>query len=104
MPELPLDFDFLGESEITRDGSKSPDRDDVLDFLSPPLAHAVELIGPISAVLSVTTDAIDTDFAVKLLKIARDGRTLDLRVGIQRLRYRSVGVLHAGEVEDAPAG
>ena len=89
MPDIELDFDDLSGAQATRDGSQDPDREDVLDFTSPPLAHALELTGPFSAVLAVTTDAVDTDFVVGLVKLAPDGTTLDLRGGIQRLRYRS---------------
>jgi len=53
------------------------------------LASAVELTGPIRAVLSVSTDAKDTDFTVSLSRIAPDGRVTAILGGIQRLRYRS---------------
>jgi putative CocE/NonD family hydrolase len=89
MPDVAIDFDDLSGAQATRDSAQDPDRDDVLDFTSPPLAHAVELTGPFSAVLSVTTDAKDTDFVVGLMRIQPDGRMLELRGGVQRLRYRS---------------
>lgn len=66
-----------------------PERDDELDFTSEPLASAVEITGPIRAVLSVSTDAKDTDFTASLSRIAPDGRVTAVLGGIQRLRYRS---------------
>ena len=50
---------------------------------------AVEITGPLRAVLAVTTDARDTDFTVTLERIAPDGRVTAVQGGIQRLRYRS---------------
>lgn len=84
-----IDFDDLSGSQATRDLAKNPDRDDELDFLSPPLANAVEITGPVRAVLSVSTDARDTDFLVSLARVAPDGRETAVLGGIQRLRYRS---------------
>ncbi|MBI3843356.1 MAG: CocE/NonD family hydrolase [Planctomycetes bacterium] len=89
MPDDVPDFDDLTGAGASKDLSKLPDRDDVLDFTSAPLEGPVEITGPVSAVLSVTTDAKDTDFVVVLHRIAPDGRMTAIREGIQRLRYRS---------------
>src|SRR5262249_40247029 len=56
---------------------------------SPPLAAPIEFTGPLSVVLSVTTDAKDTDFAAGIMRIEPSGRTTAVRGGIQRLRYRN---------------
>jgi putative CocE/NonD family hydrolase len=48
----------------------------------------VEVTGPISLSLHVSTSALDTDFTGKLVDVYPDGRALILCDGIQRLRYR----------------
>jgi predicted acyl esterase len=63
-------------------------RADVLVYTSAPLAHDVEVTGPVRAVLYVATSANDTDFTVKLVDVGQDGRALLICDGIQRLRYR----------------
>ncbi len=90
LPDVPdIDFSDVTGKQISMDLSGLPDRDDVLDFLSPPLAGPVEITGPVSAVLSVTTDAKDTDFAVGIYRIEPSGYTTAVRGGIQRLKYRN---------------
>ena len=42
-------------------------RPDVLTYLSPPLAHAVTVTGPLTAVLYASTSGTDCDFVVKLI-------------------------------------
>ncbi|MFO0982715.1 MAG: CocE/NonD family hydrolase [Planctomycetota bacterium] len=64
------------------------DRADFLDYLSPPLAGEVEITGPVAAVLSVSTDAADTDFVAQVYALDAKGSTELLASGIQRLRYR----------------
>ncbi len=88
LPDEKTNFNDLSGKEATRDLSKERDRDDVLDFLSPPIAAPVEITGPFSAVLSVSTDAKDTDFVVGLNRVAADGKMTAMRGGIRRLRYR----------------
>ncbi len=89
LPEESPDFDDLSGKEATKDRSKDPDHDYDLEFTSPPLAAPIEITGPLSAVLSVTTDAKDTDFVVTLMRIEASGKTTPIRGGIQRLRYRN---------------
>jgi putative CocE/NonD family hydrolase len=89
LPDIKVDFDDLSGKQATEDLSTLPDRDDELDFISPPLLAPVEITGPVSAVLSVTTDAKDTDFVVGLLRVSPSSRTTAIRGGIRRLRYRS---------------
>ncbi len=71
-----------------RDGSPLADRDDVLVFATPPLAEPVELIGPVTARLWVSTDGPDTDFTAKLIDVCPDGTALNLTDSIARLRFR----------------
>lgn len=68
-------------------------RPDVLAFQTPPLAEAMQVVGPIEAELTVATDGPDTDFTAKLIDVhprSRDyprGYAMILTDGIVRLRY-----------------
>jgi putative CocE/NonD family hydrolase len=64
-------------------------RRDVLVYTSAPLAHDVETIGPVQAILYASTSARDTDFTAKLIDVAPDGYARNLTDGILRLRYRN---------------
>jgi putative CocE/NonD family hydrolase len=63
-------------------------RDDVLVYTSAPLDKGIEVTGPIDAVLSVSSDAKDTDFTAKLVDVYPDGRAFNIQEGILRARYR----------------
>lgn len=69
-------------------------RPDVLVFESEPLETDVEVTGDITAHLWIASDAVDTDFTVKLLDVYPpsadypDGFALNLTDGIRRCRYR----------------
>jgi putative CocE/NonD family hydrolase len=80
-------------------GSRAPyrplaERPDVLVFQTEPLEAAVDLIGPISAVLWIASDCPDTDFTAKLIDVYPpsadypDGFAMNLTDGILRVRYR----------------
>jgi putative CocE/NonD family hydrolase len=82
---------FFGSVEPYRPLSS---RGDVLVFQTPPLNDPVELTGPISATLWISSDAPDTDFTVKLVDVYPpnedypDGFAMNLTDGILRVRYR----------------
>ncbi|WP_454716926.1 CocE/NonD family hydrolase [Caulobacter segnis] len=69
-------------------------RPDVLVFQTEPLKEDVEVTGAISAELWISSDAVDTDFVVKLIDLyppSEDypaGYALNLTDGILRCRYR----------------
>jgi len=69
-------------------------RADVLVFATPPLAADIEVTGPIEARLWIASDAVDTDFTVKLLDVYPpnedypEGFAMNLTDGILRCRYR----------------
>lgn len=63
-------------------------RDDVLVYTSEPLDGKLEVTGPVKAELFVSSDAEDTDFAVKLLDVWPNGFAQRLCDGIVRARYR----------------
>jgi uncharacterized protein len=89
LPETKVDFDDLTHARAVRDLAKDPERADMLYFTSPPLAAPVEITGPITATLSVSTDAKDTDFVVTLARVSPSGVVTGIRSGYRRLRYRS---------------
>jgi len=80
-------------------GSREPyhalaDRDDVLVFQTPPLADDVEVTGPITANLWISSNCPDTDFTIKLIDVHPpnadypEGFAMNLTDGILRVRYR----------------
>jgi hypothetical protein len=80
-------------------GSREPykalaERADVLAFQTPPLADDVEITGPISAHLWISSDCPDTDFTIKLIDVYPtspdypEGFAMNVTDGILRVRYR----------------
>jgi putative CocE/NonD family hydrolase len=63
-------------------------RSDVLVYTSDPLTAPVTIAGFVDAVLKVSSDARDTDFAVKLVDVAPDGTAWIIGDTILRARYR----------------
>jgi uncharacterized protein len=49
----------------------------------------VEVSGPVSVTLYVSSDAKDTDFTVKLIDVDTEGRAWNLDETIQRMRYHT---------------
>jgi putative CocE/NonD family hydrolase len=68
------------------------ERDDVLVYTSDALSTPVEVTGPISARLWVSSSARDTDFTAKLVDVFPDGSARLLTDGILRARYRHSNV------------
>ena len=64
-------------------------RRDVLVYSSAPLKDDLEVIGPVEAVLYVSTSGKDTDFTAKLVDVGPEGSARNLTDGILRLRYRN---------------
>ena len=65
------------------------ERPDVLSFASAPIAHDTLLNGAIRARLSVSSDAGDTAFTVKLSEHFADGRVYNIRDDISTLSMRN---------------
>jgi putative CocE/NonD family hydrolase len=63
-------------------------RQDVLVYTSDPLDRPLDVAGFVDAVLKVSSDARDTDFAVKLVDVAPDGTAWIVGDTIFRARYR----------------
>ena len=64
-------------------------RDDVLCYATPVLEEPLEVTGPISVTLFVSSSAVDTDFTAKLVDVFPDGKAINLCDGILRARYRN---------------
>ncbi|MCD2519131.1 CocE/NonD family hydrolase [Massilia sp. G4R7] len=77
-------------------------RNDVLVYTSDPLPKPVSVAGFVDAVLKVSSNAKDTDFAVKLVDVAPDGTAWIIGDTIFRARYRNgydkPEMLKSGEV------
>jgi hypothetical protein len=78
----------------SRAGQPINARSDVISFQTPPLESPVEVIGPLSAVLYVSSSAPDTDFTIKLVDVVppvpgfAEGYELNISDSIFRCRYR----------------
>ncbi|HZZ68489.1 MAG TPA: CocE/NonD family hydrolase [Phenylobacterium sp.] len=63
-------------------------RQDVLVYTTEPLTAPIDVAGGVKPVLFVSSDAKDTDFAVKLVDVAPDGTAYIIGDTILRARYR----------------
>lgn len=59
-----------------------------LTYTSEPLTEHLEIGGTVSTTLYVSSDAIDTDFTVKLTDVSPDGTSYLLSEGALRMRFR----------------
>ena len=77
-------------------------RDDVLVFTSAPLERPLSIVGLLSAVLHVSTSAVDTDFIARLSDVHPNGYAQRLNHGVSRLRFREgyekVKLVKPGEI------
>ena len=78
--------DLIGASFIDRAALEA--RSDLLVFDSPPLIRPLEIAGPIRAELSVSSDALDTDFVTVLHEVDARGQAIYVTHGIMRMRWR----------------
>jgi hypothetical protein len=65
-------------------------RNDVLVYTTPLLNQDVEVTGPISLILYVSTSAPNTDFTAKLVDVHQDGSAFNISEGILRRSYQDV--------------
>jgi putative CocE/NonD family hydrolase len=70
------------------DQSDLESRADLLVYSTAPLERPVTIAGTVKAVLYVSSDAKDTDFAAKLIDVDPDGKAWNVLNGIKRARYR----------------
>jgi hypothetical protein len=83
----------LGGPELTipagpKDQRSIESRADVLVFTSEPLAAPLEVTGRVRAKLWAASDAMDTDFFVRLCDVYPDGRSFNICDGRLRARFR----------------
>lgn len=64
------------------------DRNDIVSFTGSPLEEPLHVIGAVTATLHAATDAVDTDFVVKLCDVHPDGRSILVADGIIRVSER----------------
>jgi len=62
-------------------------RNDVLVYTTPSLNQDIEVTGPISLILYVSTSAPNTDFTAKLVDVHQDGSAFNISEGILRRSY-----------------
>ena len=71
-----------------RDQAAIEIRQDVLVYTTSTLERGIELTGPITLILYVSSTAKDTDFTAKLVDVYPDGSAYNIQDGILRARYR----------------
>jgi len=69
-----------------RDNSALEARDDVVTFTGPPLAEPVDVLGAVSARLSIATDTGHADVFSRLCDVDPQGRSTNVCDGLARLR------------------
>ena len=57
-------------------------------YTSEPLTEDLEVTGPLTCKLYISSSAPDTDFVVRLVDVHPGGRALNFSEGILRVRYR----------------
>ena len=65
------------------------EREDVLSFISAPLAEDLHITGEIDLQLTVASSAEDTSFTGKLIEVMPDGKAINIRDSITSLAYRN---------------
>ncbi len=77
-----------GEPAGAYDQSGLEMRADVLVYTTPPLTQAVEIMGPVTGTMYLSSDRKDTDLTFKLLDVDPSGKAYNLDETIQRVRWR----------------
>ncbi|GAU66520.1 hydrolase [Streptomyces sp. NBRC 110611] len=77
---------LLSPAAGPRDNSALEARNDVLTFTGPPLAEPLDLLGPVSARLTLSTDTGCTDIVTRLCDVDPQGRSVNVCEGPARLR------------------
>lgn len=94
-------FHFMLHLLGVKDQREIEGREDVLVYTSPPLERDIEIVGPISAAVFVSTEGADTDFTAKLVEVRPSGYARNITEGIIRASYRNGAareLLEPGEV------
>lgn len=79
---------LFGEGSGLGPLDQRPAEEQSLTYTSEPLTEIVEIGGTVTTTLYVSSDAIDTDFTVKLTDVSPDGASYLLNEGALRMRFR----------------
>ncbi|WP_436961014.1 CocE/NonD family hydrolase [Streptomyces sp. SudanB182_2057] len=85
-PTPSLGGPLLSRTAGPRDNGRLEARDDVLTFTGPPLTESLDILGPVSARLSVSTDTGHADVFTRLCDVDAQGRSVNVCDGLGRLR------------------
>ncbi|MFJ1735770.1 CocE/NonD family hydrolase [Streptomyces sp. NPDC088254] len=85
-PTPSLGGPLLSRTAGPRDNSSLEAREDVLTFTGPPLTEPVDVLGPVSARLSISTDTGHADVFTRLCDVDPQGRSVNVCDGLGRLR------------------
>nr|WP_242433918.1 CocE/NonD family hydrolase [Streptomyces sp. CB01580] len=85
-PTPSLGGPLLSRTAGPRDPRALEARDDVLTFTTPPLTEPVDVLGPVSALLSVSTDTGHADVFTRSCDVDPQGRSVNVCDGLGRLR------------------
>jgi hypothetical protein len=80
--------DPRGMANGIQDQRPNDKRPDMLVFSTPVLTQNLNVTGPVSMTLYVSSSAPDTDFTAVLVDVAPDGMAHNIANGIVRMRYR----------------
>ncbi|EED36755.1 cocaine esterase [Luminiphilus syltensis NOR5-1B] len=72
----------------SRDRREIETRNDVLIFDTEPLEEAMDVTGPVKAIIYLSSSAVDTDLDLTLVDVFPDGRAMGVYQGTLRVRYR----------------
>ncbi|WP_442270623.1 CocE/NonD family hydrolase [Streptomyces sp. M-16] len=85
-PTPSLGGPLLSRTAGPRDNGTLEIRDDVLTFTGPPLTAPVDVLGPVSARLTLSTDTGHADVFTRLCDVDEQGRSVNICDGLGRLR------------------
>ncbi len=92
----------LHDSVGPRNMSYVESRHDVVTYQTEKLEEELILSGRMKVILNIASNRTDTDFSVRLCEVYPDGRTILIRQGIRRARYRNAlseqNLLEPGEI------
>jgi putative CocE/NonD family hydrolase len=80
---------LIGQPPGPLDQRAVEDRPDVLVYATPAFSKDMEVTGPVSLEIYVSSSAVDTDFVGKLVDVWPNGFAQNLTDGILRARYRN---------------
>ncbi len=85
-PTPSLGGPLLSRTAGPRDNGPLEARDDVLTFTGPPLTEPVDIAGPVSARLTISTDTGHADIFTRLCDVDPQDRSVNICDGLGRLR------------------